>query len=83
MTQDYTKTLTNLERGLNDFKARENQLEGAIQAAKKNLNAMGLSSTEEARKYLIRLEGEKQEIENELNSNINEIREILDEYESR
>ena len=83
MTQDYTRILTNLEKRLNDFKARENQLEGAIQAAKKSLNAMGLSSPEEARKYLIRLEGEKQELENELDNSINEIREILDEYESR
>lgn len=82
MPKDYTSIISDLRNKVNKISQENARIDGEISAiTKKMKKEFGVNSIEEAKSLITRLNGEITEMTNEIESEIYQIKEILDEFD--
>lgn len=82
MDKDYSSMITNLKNRVNRLAQENARIEGEISATTKRMKKeQGINSVEEAKKRITKLNGEITEHVAEMESEIYEIKEILDGFD--
>lgn len=82
MDKDYSSMITNLKNRVNRLAQENAKIEGEISATTKRMKKeQGIHSVEEAKKMITKLNGEITEHVAEMESEIYEIKEILDGFD--
>lgn len=82
MAKDYTRMINDLQNRINKITQENSKIEGEISATMKKLKKdYDIDTIQEAKEYLTKLNGELTKHHSEIESEIYEIKEILDGFE--
>lgn len=82
MPKDYAAIISELRNKINKISQENARIDGEISATTKKMKKeFGVNSVEEAKSLITKLNGEITEMTNEIESEIYQIKEILDEFD--
>ena len=82
MAKDYTRIINDLQNKINRISQENAKIDGEISATMKKLKKdYDIDTIQEAKEYLTKLNGELTKYNSEIESEIYEIKEILDGFE--
>ena len=82
MAKDYAAIISDIRNKVNRISQENARIDGEISAiTKKMKKEFGVNSIEEAKALITKLNGEITEITNEIESEIYQIKEVLDEFD--